>query len=157
MRSSNLRIVSAAVSRRMRAVPRKNTAAERELQIALRRCNLSFRRHIPMHGCCPDIVLRSSRVAVFVDGDFWHGRVLLEGGLKALRKSFQRASREFWVAKITRNVTRDRHQSYRLRRNGWSVMRLWERDIMRSPGVVAAMIAKRVSERRQEIKRSDGA
>jgi DNA mismatch endonuclease (patch repair protein) len=131
----------------MRAVSRRNTAAEKGLQAALRQKSLRFKTHVRILGCCPDIVFQSSRVAVFVDGDFWHGRLLVEGGANALKKSFRKKSQAFWVAKITRNAIRDRHQTNRLRRHGWCVIRFWEREILSDAGAEAALIAKRVSDR----------
>src|SRR5690348_13143113 len=80
------REVSPEVSRRMRAVPRKNTAAELRLQASLRVIRLRYETHVAILGCFPDIVFRSARVAVFVDGDFWHGRLLVERGARILRQ-----------------------------------------------------------------------
>ena len=146
--------VAEDVSRRMRAVLRKNTSAEIQLQTALRRLHLRFQTHVPVLGCCPDIVFPLSRVVVFVDGGFWHGRLLVEGGTIALRRSFQHKSRLFWVAKITRNATRDQRQTHRLRRHGWSVMRFWGRDVLNDSHARAVAIAERVSYRRQSIRNS---
>src|SRR5580700_11461182 len=106
------------VPRRMRAVPRRDTVAEKRLQGALGEKHLRFKTHVQILGCTPDIVLPSLRIAVFVDGDFWHGRLLVESGVRALRNSFQKKTQSFWVAKIKRNATRDRHQTFRLRRHG---------------------------------------
>jgi DNA mismatch endonuclease (patch repair protein) len=146
--------VSPAVSSRMRAVSRANTDAEKLLQTALRRRRLYFRTHAQTLGCRPDMVFRSSRVVVFVDGDFWHGRTLVDGGPRALKQAFRRDSRSFWVEKITRNVTRDQRQTRRLRRHGWSVMRFWRREILTDSCSVAAVIAKRVARRKHWIQRS---
>lgn len=131
----------------MRAVSRANTDAEKRLQTALRHRRLRFKKHVHILGCCPDIVIHSSRVVVFVDGDFWHGRKLLDCGLRALKQTFRQDKQEFWVRKITRNVKRDQKQTRRLRRHGWSVMRLWRREILTDAFSAAALIAKRVSRR----------
>jgi DNA mismatch endonuclease (patch repair protein) len=150
-----LNCVSPGVSNRMRAVARADTDAEKHLQTALRQQRLYFRTHVQMLGCCPDMVFRSSRVVIFVDGDFWHGRLLVDSGPRALKKAFRRDSRSFWVKKITRNVTRDQRQTRRLRRHGWSVMRFWRREILTDSCSVAAVIAKRVVQRKRWIKRSN--
>jgi DNA mismatch endonuclease, patch repair protein len=141
--------VSADVSRRMCTVPREDTAAEISLQNALRWEHVRFDTHVQILGCRPDIVLRSSRVTVFVDGDFWHGRLLVDGGMRALRKSFRKESKTFWVAKIARNAVRDRSQTHRLRRHGWCVIRAWEREILKDPRATALIVARRVVMRRR--------
>jgi DNA mismatch endonuclease (patch repair protein) len=136
----------------MRAVPRRNTPAEQKLQSALRGARLRFQTHVPILGCFPDIVFRSARLVVFVDGDFWHGRLLIEPErAEAFRQTFRTASRPFWIAKLTRNVARDQRQTYRLRRNRWSVVRLWERDVLKNPRAAAALVAKRISDRKRRL------
>lgn len=143
----------ADVSSRMRAVRRRDTVAERELQGALSRLRLRFQTHSQILGCRPDIVSRTGRLATFVDGDFWHGRLLLERGRRALYQSFRPRSRAFWVAKIERNVARDFRQTRILRRHGWAVVRLWERDVLKNPNAAAEFVARRVRERRQKLLR----
>jgi DNA mismatch endonuclease (patch repair protein) len=148
--------VSADVSRRMRAVSRQDTAAEIELQKTLRREHVGFETHVQILGCRPDVVLRSSRIAVFVDGDFWHGRLLVECGMRALRRSFRKECQAFWVAKIVRNAARDRTQTCRLRRHGWCVIRVWEREILKDPVAAALIVVNRAVERRQSLRRLGG-
>jgi DNA mismatch endonuclease, patch repair protein len=91
-------------------------------------------------------------VAVFVDGDFWHGRVLVEKGRNKLIKSFKLKVRDFWAGKIIRNVERDRTQLRNLRRNGWSVLRLWEKDILGDTSIAAASIRQRLMQRRAKLR-----
>jgi len=137
----------------MKRVRRQNTTAELELAAELRKRRLRFRTHQSVCACTPDIIFKSKRVAVFVDGDFWHGRILLETGRRALMQSFKTQSRNFWVAKISRNADRDRRQSRILRRNGWSVLRFWEKDVLRHPAQAAATISHRLRRRRAQLKR----
>lgn len=77
---------------------------------------------------------------MFVDGDFWHARVLIEHGPKALRASFGTDRVDWWVKKLTRNAERDREVTAALRDLGWTVVRLWERDILRHPERAAKRI-----------------
>jgi DNA mismatch endonuclease, patch repair protein len=140
----------------MRAVARRNTSAEKVFQAALRKLGLRFQTHIPLRGCQPDVLFERARTVVFVDGDFWHGRLLVELGPTALKQSLRTNNRAFWIAKITRNVARDRLYTFRLRRHGWSVLRVWERDVLRDPWSAAALVAKRVSERRRRGHGSSG-
>jgi DNA mismatch endonuclease, patch repair protein len=131
----------------MRAVRRSGTDGEIELEIALRRERLQFKTHLPILNCRPDIVFATGRLVVFVDGDFWHGRLLLEFGAVALENSFGERSRSFWVAKIRRNVARDLRQVRRLRRHGWGVVRLWEKDVLQCPQAAAALVRRRLRKR----------
>ncbi|MCF7784675.1 MAG: very short patch repair endonuclease [Prosthecobacter sp.] len=66
----------------------------------------------------PDFVFRQQRLAVFVDGCFWHGC--------PRHATRPRQNRQFWDDKITRNRQRDRHVTRALRQTGWTVLRLWE-------------------------------
>jgi DNA mismatch endonuclease (patch repair protein) len=66
----------------------------------------------------PDFVFRAARVAVFVDGCFWHGC--------PRHATRPKQNRTFWDAKIARNQARDRKVSRALRAAGWSVLRVWE-------------------------------
>ena len=78
----------------------------------------------------------SARVAVFCDGDFWHGR-----NWPRLRTQLaRRANSTYWIAKIGANRTRDRRQTNLLRRLGWSVVRVWETDVLASPDRFVDMI-----------------
>jgi DNA mismatch endonuclease (patch repair protein) len=75
----------------------------------------------PCGSVRPDFVFRASRIAVFVDGCFWHG----------CPEHFRRPQtrQKFWDAKITRNQARDMEVTKALRRAGWRVLRLWEHDM----------------------------
>jgi DNA mismatch endonuclease (patch repair protein) len=64
--------------------------------------------------------------------------------LRALKRAFRPAHREFWVGKILRNVKRDRKQTAELKALGWTVLRLWERDILRNPNKAAQKIRSTV-------------
>lgn len=125
----------------MKAVRRRDTDPEIALRLALWRRGLRYRLHVRSLPGTPDIVLRRYRTVVFVDGDYWHGRILLERGRAALMKSFRPQHRAFWVAKIERNVERDAFQTNQLAAMGWTVVRVWERDVMRDPEGVAHLIA----------------
>lgn len=71
-------------------------------------------------GGKPDLVVRSKRLAVFVDGDFWHGNAHRLRGLSQLEELFP-TNTDWWVAKISRNVERDREVTSELESSGWRV------------------------------------
>jgi len=84
----------------------------------------------------PDFIIKRKRIAVFCDGDFWHGYKYHEK--KKLRK-------KFWRDKIEGNMRRDRTVSRKLRRDGWSVLRFWEHDIEKRPDVCTRRIKRAIS------------
>lgn len=86
----------------------------------------------------PDIVFPVERLCVFCDGDFWHGRHWSALRLALLR----RHNSEYWIAKIQSNRARDRRVTRQLRQGGWSVVRLWETDILKNPGKSAERISR---------------
>ena len=75
----------------------------------------------------PDFVFLRLRLAVFVDGCFWHGC--------PMHKTFPKNNAVFWREKIARNQARDRLVSRELRRDGWRVMRIWEHELVRKQEV----------------------
>jgi len=97
----------------------------------------------------PDIVFVSARVAVFVDGDYWHGNQWKLRGHKSLEDQLAGVSnRSYWVAKIKRNMERDLRVNAELKQAGWKVVRIWESAIMKSPTRAAARVARVVGGRR---------
>ena len=73
----------------------------------------------------PDFVFRRERVAVFVDGCFWHGCP------KPKHSPLPKTRRDWWVAKLSRNQARDREVTRALRKERWKVVRVWECDLAR--------------------------
>ena len=86
----------------------------------------------------PDLAFGPSRVAVFVDGGFWHGHP---------SKWWPGRSGEYWDAKIQRNMARDRRVDQELADAGWRVVRLWDIDIARCPEVEAQKVELALTER----------
>ncbi len=115
---------SLVVRKVMLANQSTNTAPERLLRSALSRAGISFRRNVrPVTTlkCEADIVFRSHRLCVFVDGCFWHG----------CPKHFAcpKTNSSWWNEKIAATKARDRSQSALLRAAGWNVLRIWEHEI----------------------------
>jgi DNA mismatch endonuclease (patch repair protein) len=120
---------SVEASRIKKANRSRDTLHEVELQDALKSLGLDFERHREDLPGKPDIVFPLNRVAVFCDGDFWHGR-----NWPTLRRALQRrANPSYWIAKIRANRQRDVRCRRALMRLGWLVVSLWETDIRRNP------------------------
>jgi len=131
-----LRASSPASSHAMRGNRKHNTQPEVLLHRALSRIGLRFQRHVRDLPGEPDVAFIKAKVAVFCDGDFWHGR-----NWRSLKmKLAHRANASYWMAKIAANRRRDALNSAALRRRGWTVVRFWETDIMRDPGTAVLKI-----------------
>jgi DNA mismatch endonuclease (patch repair protein) len=129
----------------MAAVRSKDSRAELALRKALHRQGLRFRLHARDVEGRPDIVIRSKRLAVFADGDMWHGNAWRLRGLNRLEDMFP-TNTEFWVKKIRRNMERDREVTQRLADKGWTVVRLWESDILADPDEAAKRVLRALAE-----------
>jgi DNA mismatch endonuclease (patch repair protein) len=99
----------------------------------------------------PDIVFPKERVAIFVDGDYWHGRVLVDEGAHALARKVSQLSepsRIYWVEKLTKRVARDREITRALTADGWLVFRFWESDLRSRLAGAVHQIERAVRRRR---------
>jgi DNA (cytosine-5)-methyltransferase 1 len=116
----------------MSRVKSSGTTPEKHLRRALRRASLRFRSSASKLPGKPDFILPARRLAVFVDGDFWHGRQWQVRKHASLEDQFANSpSRQYWLAKIRRNVARDLTQTAALLDRGWKVARFWETDVNR--------------------------
>ncbi len=119
----------------MRRVRSEDTTPERLLQKALRAAGVRFRACDANLPGKPDIVIPAKSLAIFIDGDFWHGGQWRRRGLASLDDQFRHtASRVYWLRKIRRNMDRDCRSAAGLLAQGWSVVRLWESEVLRDSG-----------------------
>jgi DNA mismatch endonuclease (patch repair protein) len=108
----------------MQAIKGKGTSLERTMALLLRGRGLRPQLNVSHLPGKPDLAFCRLKVAVFVDGDFWHG----------WRFSLWRDKlSDYWKAKIEKNRVRDRRNFQRLRRMGWTVVRIWEHQLKRDP------------------------
>lgn len=104
----------------MARIKTKDTGPERAVAGLLRNRGLVFEQHARDLPGRPDIVFRKQRIAVFVDGSFWHGwRFPL----------WKQKLSPAWQKKIARNRERDQANFRQLRREGWTVIRIWEHQV----------------------------
>ncbi len=104
----------------MRRVKGRDTSPEIAVRRMLRAAGIGYRlggRGLPGK---PDVVMQGRRTVVFVHGCFWHGHDCARGSRKP------KANADYWTAKLTRNVTRDRQVVARLTNDGWRVVTVWE-------------------------------
>jgi len=116
-----------------------NKDTELKLASILRAARITgWRRHQALPGK-PDFVFRRDRVALFVDGCFWHGCP------KHGRQP--KTNTAYWTQKLSRNTARDQSVSRTLRQSGWTVIRLWEHHLS-APVAVAAKISRTLAKKR---------
>lgn len=128
---------SSNVSAVMKGNRKKDTAPELAIRQRLHAMGLRYRVHSPIdlsgQRVRPDVVFSSSRVAVFIDGCFWHGC--------PHHGTSPKANSTYWDAKLARNKERDRSNRARLRRAGWTVVRIWEHtDPLEAANRIAAIV-----------------
>jgi DNA mismatch endonuclease (patch repair protein) len=135
----------------MSRVKNKDTKIEVSLRSALHRAGFRFRKNYSLAIGRPDIAFPKARIAIFVDGDFWHARILHDVGLEALRLSLRTENREFWLAKLQKNRLRDLKVSRQLESQGWVVIRFWESDLKSDLSAAIAKIESAISQRRASV------
>lgn len=128
----------------MRAVKGSGTGAEGILWKVLGGFDVVWREQARDLPGTPDFVCDELRLAVFVDGDFWHGRWWFDEGRAP------ETNRAYWIAKFERNRDRDRTVDRLLRRHGWSCLRFWESDVRRRPETVKRRVKARIVRRKRE-------
>lgn len=107
-----------------------NKSTEKNFIAVLRESKLlGWRRNYPIFGK-PDFVFPRAKVAVFVDGCFWHGH--------PRKCRMPQSNREYWLEKIDRNIVRDKLVTRTLKDKGWKVIRIWE-DMILKPSTIARL------------------
>lgn len=111
-------------SKIMSKIRGKNSVPELLLRRALWAKNIRFRIHRKDLPGRPDIVIEKYKLAIFVDGDFWHGY--------EWEKRKPKTNEGFWIPKIERNIQKDKWVNNNLEEIGFTVMRFWEHDVRRN-------------------------
>ena len=107
----------------MSRIKGKNTSIEIALRKALWHAGIRYRKNYSMLPGTPDIAITKHKIAVFCDGEFWHGKDWER------KKDGIKSNREYWLNKIDRNIVRDNEVNHKICGNGWTVMRFWGNDI----------------------------
>jgi len=106
----------------MSRIKGKDTGLEMRVRSELHRRGFRFRKHVKELPGKPDVVFTKAKVAVFIDGDFWHGYRF---------PAWEHKVSDFWKQKINKNRERDRRNHRKLKEMGWTVLRLWQHDLER--------------------------
>ncbi len=125
--------------RAMSRVKLKDGSLEMIVRSELHRRGYRFKKHVKTLPGSPDAVFPREKVAIFIDGDFWHGYRF---------SAWEHKLKDFWKEKIRENRRRDQRNFRKLRRMGWRVIRIWQHEIKQNPEscierVISALAASR--------------
>ena len=129
-------------SHTMSRIRSSDTAIEVKLRKALWHAGIRYRKNYRKLPGSPDIAVTKHKIAIFCDGDFWHGKDWAD------KKQKMQSNREFWIGKIDRNIRRDVETDRSLSAMDWAVIRFWGSEIERD-------LAKCVSEVKEAILRKE--
>lgn len=141
---AGLRPASEASSNAKKRNRSSGTRHEVSLGAAIWKLGFRYRKNVRSIKGTPDFVFKSTRIVVFCDGDFWHGRRWV--GLRS--KLTNGSNGQYWIEKIARNIQRDRDVTRALRRDGWLVLRFWESEIKHDPDGIASRIGNTIRSRK---------
>ena len=127
----------------------KGTKPELVLAKAMWALGLRYRKNSGSIFGKPDFSFKKYKVAVFVDVEFWHGKDWEQ------RKAKIKGNREFWIAKIERNIRRDMEVTGRLKAEGWTVLRFWSNDVVKNAGCHAEKVKEIIQARRIDLQKQD--
>ena len=120
----------------MKANKSHDTSIEIILRKALWHEGIRYRKNLKVCSCHPDIVITKYKIAIFCDGDFWHGNPLTAHRITT--------NSIYWDQKIRRNMERDLENTIELRDNHWDVLRFWESDINQNLDLCIDIIKKHI-------------
>lgn len=142
-RASRDRLTREQRSRLMSRIRGRDTGPELRLRAALNRLGIAYGTQAGNLPGRPDVVLRDIRLAVFVDGDFWHGWRF---------GAWKDTLSPFWREKISRNRLRDRRVGRELRAAGWTVLRFWERQVKADAHACARRIGQALKQAQNQTR-----
>ncbi len=114
------------ISNRMSKVKLKKGIAETKLAKSLWNQGIRYRLNYKKLPGSPDIAITKHKIAIFVDGEFWHGFRWEE------RKTKLKSNREFWIEKIEENIQRDKRNDLLLKNQAWIVFHFWEKEVLKN-------------------------
>lgn len=130
--------VATEAGRHLRGRRRVSTQPEIELRRSLHALGARFRLHRRIgHGCAPDLVLPWRRIAIFVDGDYWHSCPV-----HGRRSPFTGPNAPPWERKMQRNRQRDTRATEIAEAAGWRVVRVWECAVLANPVTAAQAVLR---------------
>ena len=137
------------ISKRMSKVKLKRGVAETMMAKALWHRGVRYRLNYRDLTGSPDIAITKYKIAVFIDGEFWHGHDW------EIRKPKLKRNREYWIEKIEENMARDIRNDEILKAAGWSVIHFWEKYVLKNLSACIDIIVALLPEHRNIKKYQD--
>lgn len=106
----------------MQNIKSKDTRPEMLFRKALWKRGVRYRVNVKDVMGKPDICIKNKKIAIFIDSEFWHGKMYLDGKVP-------KSNQEFWIPKLERNIQRDKEVNEFLEKNGWKVLRFWSDEV----------------------------
>lgn len=125
-------------SENMARVKSKNSSFELLLRRELWSRGLRYRTNDKTVFGKPDIVFKGKKIAVFIDSEFWHGKDFIEN------KNIPKTNSSFWIKKLKRNIERDKEVNDFLTANGWKIIRIWSKDLIKNTSSFVDLIYNEV-------------
>jgi len=117
-----------------------NTKPELLLRKLLWNSGIRYRKNHPKLPGKPDIVITKDRIAIFVDGEFWHGFQWQD------KKAKIKSNQEYWISKIEKNMVRDSDTNAHLEYLGYRILRFWQNEIEKYPAECFLKIIRLIEE-----------
>ena len=136
------------IRKRMSKVRLKNGKAETLLAKELWHKGYRYRLNYKKLPGSPDIAITAYKIAVFVDGEFWHGENWEE------RKSKLKHNREYWIEKIEENIARDKRVDCQLTEMGWIPIRFWEKQVLKGIDECVNIVISYIENKNEEDQNS---
>ena len=126
-------------TKNMAAIKASGTKAERQLASALWKLGYRYRKNNHTVFGKPDLTFKKYKIAIFIDSEFFHGK-----DFETKKKPVNNAV--FWEKKIMRNIERDKEVNDYLKKNNWTVLRFWSRDVLKNTADTVNLIEKYIKE-----------
>ena len=122
-RKQSVFITSPERSEHMKKIKGRDTREEISLRKELWKKGIRYRKNYKKLPGCPDVVITKNKIAIFIDGEFWHGYDWIR------KRDRIKNNRGYWIPKIERNMKRDKEVDVELTQKGYKVFRFWTRQV----------------------------
>ncbi|MCG0758502.1 Very short patch repair protein [Lactiplantibacillus plantarum] len=135
---------NSATRKRMSNVHLKRGKTENKLALALWHQGIRYRRNYKALPGSPDIAITKYKIAIFIDGEFWHGQDWDN------RKKRLKRNRDYWIKKIEENMARDKRDDALLQEVGWLPLHFWEKTVLKNLDYCVELIQYQIRYRKEE-------
>lgn len=135
---------NSATRKRMSNVHLKRGKTENKLALALWHQGIRYRRNYKELPGSPDIAITKYKIAIFIDGEFWHGQDWDN------RKKRLKRNRDYWIKKIEENMARDKRDDALLQEVGWLPLHFWDKTVLKNLDYCVELIQYQIRYRKEE-------